>query len=130
MVGPGPPSLRRRRQMRGKTPLSRAVAALFAVGVAVSMAAQENQKPTVQIPQPGVPQVMTLEGQYVRAPYNNEGYVIRGSRTANQSVGAEWLLLEVGATLRDGVRRFNLTREAISLGTADGTKGPLQTIHE
>jgi len=116
--------------MRRKNALSRAVAALFAVGFAVSMAAQEKQKPTVQIPQPGVPQVMTLEGQYVRAAYNNEGYVILGYRTANQSVGDEWLLLEVGATLRDGVRRFNLTREAISLETSDGTKVPLPTIEE
>lgn len=116
--------------MTRKNALSLAVAALFAVGFAASMAAQEKQKPTVQIPQPGVPQVMTLEGQYVRAAYNNEGYVILGYRTANQSVGDEWLLLEVGATLRDGVRRFNLTREAISLETPDGTKVPLPTIEE
>jgi hypothetical protein len=45
-------------------------------------------------------------------------------------VGDEWLLLEVGATLRDGVRRFKLTREAISLETSDGTKVPLPTVEE
>ena len=52
--------------MRSRNALSLAVAALFAVGIAVSMAAQE-QKPTVQIPQAGVPQIATIEGQYVRA---------------------------------------------------------------
>src|SRR5262249_3526946 len=36
----------------------------------------ESQQPTVQIPNPGVPQIMTLEGKFVRVAYNNEGYVI------------------------------------------------------
>jgi hypothetical protein len=116
--------------MRSKNALSLAVAGLFAAAFAVAMAAQEKQKPTVQIPQPGVPQVMTIEGQYVRAAYNNEGYVILGYRTANQSIGDEWMLLEIGATLRDGRPRYNLTREAISLETPDGVKIPLPTIEE
>ena len=33
-----------------------------------------QERPKIQIPQPGVPQIMTLEGRYVRAAYNNEGY--------------------------------------------------------
>jgi hypothetical protein len=37
-----------------------------------------GQQPTVQIPNPGVPQIMTLEGKFVRVAYNNEGYVILG----------------------------------------------------
>lgn len=115
--------------MRSRNALSLAVAALFAVGIAVSMAAQE-QKPTVQIPQAGVPQIATIEGQYVRAAYNNEGYVILGYRTANQSLGDEWMLLEVGTTLRDGVPRFKLTRDAISLVTPDGGRVPLPTVEE
>ena len=28
------------------------------------LAAQQNQKPTVEIPKPGVPQIMTIEGEY------------------------------------------------------------------
>ena len=32
----------------------------------------------IKIPEPGVPQIMTMEGRYVRAAYNNEGYVILG----------------------------------------------------
>jgi hypothetical protein len=29
--------------------------------------AQDKDKPVVQIPQPGVPQIMTMEGKFVRA---------------------------------------------------------------
>ncbi len=92
--------------------------------------AQEQQKPTVKIPQSGVPQVMTIEGLFVRAAYNNEGYVIIGYKTANMSVGDEWLLLEMGATVRDGVPSFALKREALSLETPDGTKLPLPSVDE
>src|SRR5262245_11027948 len=47
------------------------------------LGAQAQQPPTVKIPEPGVPQVMTLEGKFVRAAYNNEGYVILGYQVAN-----------------------------------------------
>ena len=40
-----------------------------------------SQQPKVQIPQPGVPQIMTLEATFVRVAYNNEGYVILGYRS-------------------------------------------------
>ena len=46
---------------------------------------------------------MTLEGTFVRAAYNNEGYVIIGYQLVQRSIGEEWMLLEVGMTLRDGV---------------------------
>jgi len=54
----------------------------------------------VQIPQPGVPQIMTMEGRFVRAAYNNEGYVILGYQLVNRSLGEEWdagVLLGVGS---------------------------------
>ena len=51
----------------------------------------------MQIPQPGVPQIMNLEGRYVRVAYNNEGYVILGYRVVNRSVGEPWMLLDVGS---------------------------------
>ena len=86
---------------------------------------QDQQAPKVQIPEPGVPQVMTMEGMYVRAAYNNEGYVIIGYRAANQSVGEEWMLLELGATLRDGVKDYKLTRDKLSIDTPDGKRIPL-----
>src|SRR5262245_50091143 len=59
-----------------------------------------QQKPTVKIPEPGVPEIMTIEGTWVRAAYNNEGYAILGYRLANMSVGEEWMLLEFGTTVR------------------------------
>jgi hypothetical protein len=86
---------------------------------------QAQQPPTVQIPQPGVPQIMTLEGAYIRAAYNNEGYFILGYRLANASIGEEWMLLEVGATVRDGVPNYTMTRDALSLETPDGKTIPL-----
>ena len=54
-----------------------------------------------RIPQPGVPQIMTMEGKFVRAAYNNEGYVILGYQLVNRSIGEEWMLLEVGMTVLD-----------------------------
>ena len=84
----------------------------------------------MQIPQPGVPQIMTMEGRYVRAAYNNEGYVILGYRLVNLSVGEEWMLLEVGVTLREGVPDYDLTRDAVSLETPDGKTIPLPSVEE
>ena len=79
-----------------------------------SVAPTGQTKQPVALPQPGVPQVITMEGKFVRAAYNNEGYVILGYQPANRSVGEEWMLLEVGVTLRDEVPDFKLTRDALS----------------
>jgi hypothetical protein len=113
-----------------KNTLCLALAVLLAAWSGAPTGAQEKQKPVIKIPEAGVPQIATIEGAYVRAAYNNEGYVILGYRTANQSVGDEWMLLEVGTTLRDGVPRYVLKRDAISLETPDGTKVPLPTVEE
>ena len=48
------------------------------LGLVGRVAAQDTPPPTVQIPKPGVPQIMTMDGRFVRAAYNNEGYVILG----------------------------------------------------
>jgi hypothetical protein len=105
---------------------------LAAVGLlsAWPVATPAQEPPKVQIPEPGVPQIMTMEGRYVRAAYNNEGYAILGYKLANLSVGEEWMLLEVGFALREGVPDYDLTREAISLDTPDGKNVPLPTISE
>ena len=71
-----------------------------------------------------------MEGKFVRAAYNNEGYVILGYQLANRSLGEEWMLLEVGVTVRDGVPDYKLTREALSLETPDGKTHPLPSISE
>jgi hypothetical protein len=89
-----------------------------------------RQQPTVQIPKPGVSEIMTLEGMYVRAAYNNEGYAILGYRLANLSIGEEWMLLEFGTTVRDGVPNYTLKREALSLETPAGKTIPLASNAE
>ena len=91
---------------------------------------QEKPKPTVQIPQPGVPEIMTMEAKFVRAAYNNEAYVIMGYQASNRSVGEEWMLLEVGMTVMDKTPDYKLNRDAISLETPDGKTLPLPSIME
>jgi hypothetical protein len=92
--------------------------------------AQSQEKPIVQIPQGGVPQIVTLEGKFVRAAYNNEGYVILGYQATNRSVGEEWMLLEVGMTVLGKTPDYRLTRDAISLETPDGKTLPLPSVNE
>jgi hypothetical protein len=98
--------------------------------VAPPAAAQAQQPPKVQMPQPGVPEIMTMEGKFVRAAYNNEGYVIIGYQLANRSLGEEWMLLEVGMTVRDRTPDYTLRRDALSLETPDGKTLPLPSISD
>jgi len=115
--------------MKRKNPLFLALAVLLALcPITAPMGAQE--KPQVKIPVAGVPQVMTLEGMYVRAAYNNEGYAIIGYKTANMSIGEEWMLLDMGTTVREGVPNFSLKRGDLSLETPDGTKVPLPSVDD
>jgi len=117
--------------MKPKNMLSIVLGGLLSLWpLAAPAGAQTDQKQTVKIPEPGVPQIMTMEGRFVRAAYNNEGYAILGYRIANESVGEEWMLLEIGVTLRDGVPDYKLTRDAVSLTTPDGAKVPLPTVEE
>jgi hypothetical protein len=98
--------------------------------IAAPAGAQTDQKPQVKIPEPGVPQVMTMQGNFVRVAYNNEAYVILGYQIANDSVGEEWMLLEVGINLMERVPEYSLKREALSLSIPDGTNIPLATQAE
>jgi hypothetical protein len=115
-----------------RNPVSTLLSGVFVAGLLSTalVAGQSKQAPQVKIPEPGVPQIMTMEGEYVRAAYNNEAYVIIGYRLANQSVGGPWILLDMGTALRDGMPSFDLTREAISIETPDGKKIPLATNEE
>jgi hypothetical protein len=110
--------------------LSLALVALVIMGAPAVLpaAAQTQQPPKVQMPQPGVPEVMTMEGRFVRAAYNNEGYAILGYQVSNRSVGEEWMLLEFGITVRDNTPNFTLRRDALSLTTPDGQTLPLPSI--
>jgi len=91
------------------------VMALLALVVGVTGA--QAQAPEVEIPKPGVPEIFTLEGEFVRIAYNNEGYASLGYRLANESAGEEWMLLEVGLTIRHKVKDFKLARTALTLDT-------------
>jgi hypothetical protein len=86
--------------------------------------------PKVQIPDPGVPQIMTMEAKFVRAAYNNEGYVILGYQVNNRSIGEDWMLLEVGMTVLGKTPDYTLKREALSLETPDGKTLPLPSVSE
>ena len=106
-----------------------AVAVCTWTGIA---AAQQSATlpPGVTPPQPTVPEIFTLQGEFVRVAYNNEGYATLGYRVANDSVGTEWMLLDVGVTVRKGTERYLLTRDAISIKTPDGKTIPLATQKE
>jgi hypothetical protein len=89
-----------------------------------------QEAPIVKLPQPGVPQITTLEGRFVRVAYNNEGYAILGYQASNRSIGDEWMLLEFGVTVLDKTPDYRLTRAALSLDTPDGKTIPLPTAPE
>ena len=118
--------------MRFRVLLSVVLVGLLSIWPSAAPAgAQTQEKPTVKIPEPGVPQIMTMEGRFVRAAYNNEGYVILGYQLANASVGDEWMLLEVGITLvSNKVPDYSLKREAVSLMLPDGSTLPLPSLME
>jgi hypothetical protein len=116
--------------MKSAFGLSHILAGCLSAWPLAAEAYSKDQAPQVQIPTPGVPQIMSLEGRYIRAAYNNEGYAILGYRLANLSVGEPWILLEVGLSLRDGVKDYELRRDALSLETPDGKTHPLPTNAE
>jgi hypothetical protein len=113
--------------------VKRSMQAAIGAGLVLILAgggARAQQKTPVQVPNPGVPQVMTLEGEFVRIAYNNEGYVTMGYRVANESVGNEWMLLGFGTTVRAGQQAYKLLRSSITLETPDGKKLPLPSNAE
>ena len=102
------------------------VATALVVGLFGSSSTAQ-QKPPVKVPDPGVPQITTLEGEFVRIAYNNEGYVTMGYRATNEAVGQEWMLLEIGTTVRRGTQTYKLARTAITLETPDGKTHAMPT---
>jgi hypothetical protein len=105
------------------------VLAAVSLAALAAVHASSPQQPSVQIPEPGVPQIMTLEGKFVRVAYNNEGYAILGYQIANRTVGQDWIMLDVGFALMERTPNYTLKREALSLDTPDGTV-PLPSIEE
>lgn len=111
--------------------LRKAVTLAAAMAIAaVALQAQEKPKVQVQIPDPGVPQAMSIEANFVRAAYNNEGYAIIGYQVAQRSIGDEWMMIDLGTTVRSKVPDYDLKREHLSVDTPDGKNIPLATMEE
>jgi hypothetical protein len=107
------------------------VAAMALAGAATVLAGnQDKPKVQVAIPDPGVPEVLTMEGKFVRAAYNNEAYVIIGYQVANRSIGDPWMMLDLGASLLNNTPEYRLTREALSVDTPSGANVKLATVEE
>ena len=111
--------------VRHGTAVACALALLLGGGAGVATAQQP-----VTTPQPTVPEIFTLMGTFLRVAYNNQGYVTMGYHVAQESVGEEWLQLEVGLTMRSPTKDFRLKREHIKLKTPDGKLTPLATQRE
>lgn len=54
---------------------------------------------------------------FVRVATDEEGWVVVGYEIANDSVGKEWMLLDVGLTLTKGTEAQKITREDLKLVT-------------
>ena len=114
-----------RRTRGGRRVAAAVLAYAMVLDGGTTLAAQQQ----VVAPKPTVPEVFTLMGQYVRVAYNNRGFVTLGYRVAQQAVGEEWALLEVGLTVRSG-DSYTLKREHLSIKTPDGSTIGLATQKE
>ena len=107
------------------------LAALFIAVLVFGIPSAWTQDQTMpSAPKPTVPEFFTITGQFTRIAYNNEGFATLGYRTTQQSIGGDWMLLDVGFTLIEGTKDYVLKREHIKLKTPDGTSIPLATRAE
>jgi len=102
----------------------RIVIALVLAGLAAPTAMAQVE----QAPKPSVPELYTIEGEFTRIAYNNEGWVTLGYRTANDSQGTEWMLLEAGVTVR--AKSQTLKRGDFAVKLPDGSVVPMATQEE
>ena len=100
-----------------------AAGAVLLGGFGIGVAADE-QTPAKAGEQAGV------EGTFVRVAENQEGWVVIGYRVANESVGKEWVMLDIGMTVQRGVKDQKITRDQIKLVTPDKKVIPLATQQE
>jgi hypothetical protein len=98
--------------------------------VAGATAAAQAQPTPVTPPQPTVPEIFTAMGEFVRVAYNSEGFATLGYRMAQQEIGKEWMLLQVGITLRKPTKDYRVKRQDLSIRTPDGKTIPLATQKE
>ncbi len=78
---------------------------------------------------PGGQPHLAIPATFVRRVSNDDGYVVVGFATANDSVGKEWMLLEVGLTVQKDVKA-TLHRDDFTLITPDGKEIPLASQKE
>lgn len=99
------------------------VVAILAVGFA-GQAAEGDESPAKAGEKVGI------EGQFVRVAETEEGWVVLGYQIANEAVGEEWMLLDVGMTMVPGQKGQKITRDQITLVTPDHKVIPLPTAKE
>lgn len=58
-----------------------------------------------------------VEGTFVRVAANDEGWVVLGYRIANESVGKNVMLLDIGLAVMKGTKPHKITRDDIKLVT-------------
>jgi hypothetical protein len=116
--------------MRKRNPLPSRIGGAALATFALAVGATAFGQTPVTTPEPTVPEIFTLEGQYVRVAYNNEGFATMGYRFAQSQVGQEWILLQVGVTLRKPAKTYTIKREHFWVTTPDGKKVPLATQQE
>ena len=104
--------------------VSLAAVAIVIVTGATAVVAEDAETPSQAGEKVGV------EGQFVRVAENDEGWVVLGYRTANESVGKDWMLIDIGLTVQHGVNDQTLTRDDITLVTPDHEVVPLPTQNE
>jgi len=112
--------------MRIKRTVFFVLIALMVAGVTAPVATAQQ----TQGPKPEVPELYTIKGEFARIAYNNEGWVTLGYRTANDSQGTEWMLLEAGVTVHKGVPNQKLTRASFSVKMPDGSVIPMASQEE
>ncbi len=72
---------------------------------------------------------LSFPGEYVRRVQNDQAVVVLGYRTANASVGQEWLMVEISMTVLPD-HNMTLTRDDFWLTTPDGSRVDLATQEE
>ena len=100
-----------------------AVALVMMFGIGAAMA-EDPETPS----QAG--EKVGIEGQFVRVAENDEGWVVLGYRTANESVKEDWMLIDIGLTVQNGVKDQTITRDDVTLVTPDHKVVPLPTQKE
>ena len=113
--------------MKSTRMLTAAIACIAIIaGITVS-AHETDALEGLEKPQPVVPQIFTIQGEFVRMAYNTEGFATLGYRTANNSVDENWMLLEIGLTLVDPTDDQPFKRDQLSLQLPDGSTMGLAT---